>query len=394
MAGPPGFTRTHTRTPHAAAFVCGLLLCAAAWAWQRTPGPGLHGPGEPAAPARPALRILSEQAVPAEPSTAVNVRWASDRSVYLARAMHGLVEVALDPALTTIRQVIPDPEHLGKSFLSFEKLAVSSSHLAVSSIINDFAFRSLASEPDGTFSIGRARVRAIGAFDLLGDQIVFLGDTVPQGLPRLDHGEALWIGTLSVNPAKDWTPIMNDRAGAPAPGLINCHTQQIGAVRFLGDGTALVVPGFQPGVLLFSAGGRLLHTWDSAAFGLDTPDCTSLTNEQRDLFASSYVPRYEFLNKYRTIEEILPLPQGPGLLIRYVAQGRVHWELKVLAGERILTYQVPITGELPYDRLHGDVRGGRIVLLRAWQGLRRGQPFRAGHLYLAELPPAGKEIGR
>jgi hypothetical protein len=389
------FARTRG-LPLLTAAICALLAAATAWGWQSSPAAGLHGPDDPTGPVWPALRILSEQEVSGEPSTALNVRWASDRSVYLARAGHGVTEVALDRALTPIRQVIPSPEHMAKPFpfLTFEKLAVSSTHLAVSSVVNSFAFRALAPEPDGTFKVELPQVRGIGAFDLSGDRIVFLGDTAPQGQPRLPHGEVLWFGRLSMDPAKDWTPVMNDRAGAPAPGFINCHTQQIGAVRFLGDGSVLVVPGFEPGVLLFNADGRLLRTWDSKSLGIDTPDCAGLTTEQSGQFSASYVARYEFLNRYRTVEEILPLPQGPALLVRSVAEGKVRWELKLLAGARVLTYQVPITGDLPYDRLHGDVRGDRIVLLRAWYGRRHHEAFHAGRLYLAELPSAGRRSER
>jgi|SRR5580693_174248 hypothetical protein len=107
MHGPPGFTSRH-RTYGVLAVGCGLLLCAVAAGSQRTPDPGLRGPGGPYAPAYPALRILSDPEVSGAPSTALNVRWASDQSFYLLRAAHGVTEVALDGGLKPIRKVIPD----------------------------------------------------------------------------------------------------------------------------------------------------------------------------------------------------------------------------------------------------------------------------------------------
>jgi hypothetical protein len=69
----------------------------------------------------------------------------------------------------------------------------------------------------------------------------------------------------------------------------------------------------------------------------------------------------------------------------------VHWELKILqSGDRVLTYQIPFTGELPYDRLRGDVRGHRIVLLRGPHGFEKGKP-RSSKVFVAELPRAGEK---
>jgi len=48
---------------------------------------------------------------------------------------------------------------------------------------------------------------------------------------------------------------------------------------------------------------------------------------------------------------------------------------------------VPIAGELPYDRLRGDVRGNRIVFLRAAHGFDKlAPPYRQNRIVVAELP--------
>jgi hypothetical protein len=43
------------------------------------------------------------------------------------------------------------------------------------------------------------------------------------------------------------------------------------------------------------------------------------------------------------------------------------------SGERVSTYRVPIAGELPYDRLRGDVRPAAA---RAQEAIRLGRPRR------------------
>jgi len=64
----------------------------------------------------------------------------------------------------------------------------------------------------------------------------------------------------------------------------------------------------------------------------------------------------------------------------------LHWQLKVLQPAATLVFDVPLTGRAPYDRVRGDVRGDRIVLLLTGNSNR---PYRRGHLYVAELPRIG-----
>jgi hypothetical protein len=384
MMKRPGSLRTRG-FPFVTASLCALLAGAAAWGWQSPPTADLHGAMDPALSRT--LHILWERVVPAEPSTAMNVRWASDHSVYVARVMHGVSELALDPGLTKLREVVPEPGKMGQRFIDFERLATSPDYLAVSAIGADFAYRPLGQPSDGTFQITKLRLAWVHAFDLSGNRLLLLGDPVPLGSPRPAHGEVGWIGPLSDNPMRDLKPFLYDVAGSPAMSLINCWTLSLGAARFLADGSFMLVPGFQPGVHLYSAEGRLLRTWDNAAVGLDAPDCASMTRADNERFAGSYPARFEFLNQHRVLEDILPLPQGPGLLIRYVAEGRLHWELKILqSGDRVLTFQIPVAGRLPFDRLHGDVRGDRLVLLQTWHGFERGTPPREGRIFLAQLP--------
>jgi len=218
-----------------------------------------------------------------------------------------------------------------------------------------------------------------------------------QAAPRVELEPApslAWVGPLSAHPAKDLQPLpLYDAGGAKSPGLVNCEELLLGTARFLPDGSLFVVPGFQPGAHLFSATGRLLRTWDTTALGLDALDCAHLSAADHVRFGRSPQARFDYLNQHRVLEEVLPLKEGPGLLIRSVKDGKVTWDLTVLqSGERVLSYAVPIAGELPYDRLRGDVRRNRIVLLRAAHGFDKlAPPYRANRIVVAELPQdAGK----
>jgi hypothetical protein len=355
------------------AYLACLSICAVAWCLEGQPAKG--------------LRIVSEQAVPIAPSQALTLRWASDQTLYLTRISHGVTEVALDGKLTPLRQPVPDRATLHAWLPSVERLAVSSQFFLVSSNTLDYGYRPRALDAAGTYQFSWLRVFSIGGMDLSGDRMLFLGDPTPR---RLDTtlaptGAIAWIGRLSSHPERDMKPFLYDVAGAPPKSLFNCMNLELGAVRFLADGSYVVVPGFQDGVYLYSPAGTLLHRWHNEAVGLDAPDCASLSLEQTQLFAGSYPARFEFLNRYRILDEIVPLAEGPGLLIRSVANGAAHWTLNVLHGDQVTTHAVPITGDLPFDRLRADARANRIAFLRTWHGFGANPTFRPGHLYIADL---------
>jgi hypothetical protein len=126
----------------------------------------------------------------------------------------------------------------------------------------------------------------------------------------------------------------------------------------------LAVSGFQAGGYLYSSDGRLLRTWTSAELGIDT-SCAGIEPEQSRCFYDEPAQRRAWYKQHRVLDEILPLPEGPGLLVRFIGQdGKPRWTLRQIRSDGIATYEVPLVGSGPFERLHGDVRQGKIVLLR------------------------------
>lgn len=342
---------------------------------------GLAGTSAWSGEAPGSFRILLDQTVPVEPSVPLNVRFASDRSVYLARAHDGVSELALDGHLTKLRQPIPDDKTIGIG--RFERLATSGHYLAVARHAKTFVWRDL--RPGPHVVIVRLPTIFTEDIDLLGSRLLLLG------MPAEDPAGSgvAWLGPLNAKKlSAGLVPVLSDVSGAGSPHLVRCEGFKLGAARFLRDGSFLVVPGFQPGVHLFSRGGRLERTWDSRALGLDDP-CEELTQEEGFALGAKPRERYEFLSRHAILDEVLPLAEGPGLIIRTVGlDNKLHWTLKILqSGERVLTYELPITGNPPYERLEGDARGNRIVLLVSNQG--GGAPPPA-HLMELELLPGGE----
>jgi hypothetical protein len=156
----------------------------------------------------------------------------------------------------------------------------------------------------------------------------------------------------------------NADAGPTEHILYKCSALEPGAVHFLPDGSILAVPGFQPGGHLFSKTGQRLRSWTSQRLGITT-DCSKITDGQSELLSTRPEHRIPWLNRHRIAEDILILPEGPGLVVRYRGDDRrTHWDLKVLRPEGgIASYSIPLADDRELVRLRGDARDGKIVFL-------------------------------
>ncbi len=197
-------------------------------------------------------------------------------------------------------------------------------------------------------------------------------------------GALAWLGSLRRG-LSDLAPVAYDARGPGARNLGGCSTFQMGGARFLSDGSFVIVPGVQPGIHLYSPKGKLLRTWDSALVGLDA-DCGNLTMEEVRRYSAEFLPRIAWLNQRRTLDEILPLPQGLGLVVRSVAQGETRWELKVITKEdAIAVYQIPVRSQNERSHLKGDIRGNRIVFVMSAIE-KDGMSSAVSRLIIAEAP--------
>lgn len=335
-----------------------------------------------------ALHILARYELPAGNTTPTDIRWASDDSVFVARADDGVFEIALkDGKATKSRQVMPSRFEL-KPFSTFDRLAVSQHELISSSIGFDFAWRPTEKQASGKVDIQTRSFGISADIDAQGDKLVMLG--LPHGDPErfsADPG-VLWVGSMSKG-LTDFHSLLRDASGPDADksSLLRCYPLDTGNVRFLADGSILAVPGFQPGAYLFGADGRRLKAWTNQELGIDS-GCEGITQEQLTGFFDSPEARRAWYDRHRIVDDILPLPQGPGLLVRWTGRdGNPRWVLKVLQPQGITLYRIPFSGRTPYERLRGDVRQGKIVLLRTLDSLTASaRPETRGEILVAELP--------
>jgi hypothetical protein len=322
------------------------------------------------------LRILSDRTLPPVLRAAMEVRWASDSSVLLALGRSGVMEVPLEVEGVPVRTVV-EGEKGPKGFWFSSRLGVSSRFLVVGASIRTLLWQKWPASPRQ-----EAVFEFIEDLDVQADRLLVLGARKDAQERFAPDSVIAWIGSLSRD-LSDLRPVQVSVAGPGARPMANCGTFEMGAVRFLPDGSFVVIPGVEPGIFLYQPGGTLSRTWDTAAIGLDT-DCGSLDDKQHLRLAAQPEPRFAWLNQRRTVDDVLPLPEGAGLLVRSVREGRANWQLVLLGADGAVTrLEISIAGNGPTSHLRGDVRQGRIVLLMYDYG--RDGPPAAPRLLVSEM---------
>jgi hypothetical protein len=232
---------------------------------------------------------------------------------------------------------------------------------------------------------------AIVDVDVYRNRLLILGAQKDERERFAPDGAIAWLGSLDKG-LSDLRAVHYSASGPGAKTMGACGPLDLGAVRFLGNGSFVIVPGVEPGAFLYDPAGKLVRTWDTTAIGLDD-DCAGLSREQQLLLSAQPEPRYAWLNQRRLLDDVLPLPQGPGLIVRSVSQGRTRWQLKQLRRDGgIDTYDIPVPSHTALSHLHGDVRGGRIVFLLSEYG--KDGPTAPARLVLAETPVEPKPARR
>jgi hypothetical protein len=363
-----------------------LLAAAAPGAVQVGKVPLLKGaptpPGASGASSRSgtALHILSDTVLGEPLNYAVDVRWASDESVYLAVKKRGVVEYKLDGKGSPPQKMIPGQKDPGGFWLSYH-VAASSHYLVAGAPLFALTWRPL----DSTVR-KEEPFEGIDDVDVQGDKVAVVGVRRDANHKFAPDGAIAWTGSLDLG-LTDLRPLLFDARGPGAPNMAACGILLLGATRFLADGSLWIVPGVQPGIYHFDTKGKLLQTLDSVALGVDT-DCSSVSKELGARMLRDFRSRGPWINARHIVDDILPLPAGPGLLIRSFQKGQVRWSLKVLHPDgSIAVYDLPIHPQTPLAHLKGDFRQGRLVLL-LWEYAQNDKPDEAPnpHLLLASLP--------
>jgi hypothetical protein len=323
--------------------------------------------------ASPVVRVIADTVLTGAAAEAGGVRWASTDSVYLTTMADGVLELDLH-AKNPSKIVFPATK--GKCFTCVH-LGASSRYLVTAFPAFAMAWKRIAES-----SIHNVPFDVIAALDVRDDRLVFVGSRREEGQWAPD-GAIAWSGTLSKD-LLDLHPVFFSALGAKAQILGDCGFSSVSAVRYLRDGSYVLVPGLEPGVFLYDPDGKLLYTWQTDRLGfLDRCDVSA---QNKLLYARDPEARYQWLNHYRTVNDIVPLPEGPALLLREVQGGSTKWSLLILRRNAAPSkIDLPIQAPSDVAIARADIRGNRIAfLIRTYGEWRRGWKPQPARLIVAE----------
>jgi len=301
-----------------------------------------------------AWKIEKDVTLSTERNVAQDVRWASDTQVFIAEGRNGVTVRRLDAPQTIEGYAIPPAKKGGFFFAS--RMAASPGYVVVASPLTSFSWRERKADATLRNPIPLGMILDV---DVHGDKVAVLGGDTDQKGGTPDG--ILSIASLSKNVA-DRRIVMEGPTGKAGKELARCHFFEPGAVRFLGDGSLVVVPGLEPGIFQYDAAGKLLRTWQTDSLNI-LDDCR-LTDAQMIEFSADFAKRTEFINRFTTVEDILPFADGPALILRTVKNNATTWEIVYLRSDGKMTREVlPLRSPSPRAHLRGDVRGARIALL-------------------------------
>lgn len=208
--------------------------------------------------------------------------------------------------------------------------------------------------------------------DLRGDRLLLLGAQRGDDGAFAPDGAIAWLGEVGKDPAEA-RPVLYAEDGPGAADMGACGMMMIGAARFLADGSFWLVPGVEGGVFHFDPEGKLLRTWSSQAAGFDAGCGLS----EKEMFALSVDEpgRWAWTNRRTIVDEIVPLPKGPALVLREVGAEGVRWRLaSPKPSGRWTSTELPLRSPSELTHVKATVDGERVLfLLWAW-GVPPGGP--------------------
>jgi len=325
------------------------------------------------------LRVLSRPVIPDSIQGAHHLRYEDDHTLVLACFKLGTLELPIAGENRTPRLLVPTsgPHSV---FLSFY-VGLSQQFLAVAAPVYQIAWMSRAA-PE---RFGEMAVDSPVNIDVWQDRLLLIGYRKGPDGKRLTDGAMAWLGSLN-DGLKDLKPVLFSLKGPGKNPFGLWNVVEAGKVRFLADGSFVIVPGVEPGIYLYGPDGHLTRTWDSEALGIDVASDDS--TEHSNLIAADMAARAAFVNARRLVDEILPLPQGPALVVRRVEGLSVHWTLKVLRPDgHVEEVNLPIEEGSPYWHVAGDVRGNRIMILLWEFAVKRPTVFAPSRLVELGVTP-------
>lgn len=336
------------------------------------------------------VRVVAEHNLPPETRWAWDVRWVSHASVAVTHAGDGTFQVPLAPGQPASLLIpagsrrVPGPVGQDRTLIwAHTMLGVSDRFLAVAA--PSFELGWVPRKPGG----GAPRVvEFTGAVDLDVHDNRLLVVGLRGGAPAV-AGEGptiLWETNLEASTESVFRPRFSLSRSVPEIELDDwLHASASAKVRFLSDGSFLFVPGVMAGVYWYDRDEHLLRAWNSEALGLDVVERSDPAAARRA--ASNRGAMLALRNGLRLVDEILPLPEGPAVVVRQARKDDVLWTMHLLRRDGSVTSMaLPMHTSSPNWILSGDAQGRRVILILfeiCVQGPRTCSPSRLVELEVA-----------
>lgn len=326
----------------------------------------------------PLLRIESERALEEPLSRAMDVRWASPKVVFIAAAANGVFSLDVTNPDLLPRVVVagggtPRESRSGQNEIwHAARLGKSPQLLVVAAGAFTVAWKAATSQ---TLTVGA--LEGPVDVDVFQDHLLLLGARFDDKRRKAPDGAIAWKGVLGES-LDNLEPVFFSAAGPGAEPMTECFFMELGAVRFLRDGSYVIAPGVEPGIFWFEPQGKLKRVWENTPFGLSGPySCDDRLSADPDA-------RETWINQRIIIDDILPFPEGPGLILRQHQDGRTTWKLELLHEDgSTRSVAIPIVSTTGKGHLRGDVLESRIAFLALEYG--KYEPARKPRLILARL---------
>lgn len=297
------------------------------------------------------VRIVSDRPLTGDAMKALDVRWASGDSLYVSSYGHGVLQIAADSG--NVSRVAFAAA--GRRCPSCVNLAASDRHIVTSFPVQQLAWKEAAKPQVHHFSFD-----AIVDLDVNNGRLLMLGSR-REGEAWAPDGAIAWMGSLDGG-LKDLRPILYSTRGPKAMTIARCGFLEPGGVRFFPDGSFVVMPGVEPDVYLYDRSGKLVHTWQTAKLGI--LDRCDLAEPQVQALSADPEQRAQWRGKRAIVDDILPTPAGPALLVHEQRGGAAHWSMLILRRDgppkRI---ELPFSAPSDVASLRADIRGNKLAFL-------------------------------
>ena len=227
------------------------------------------------------LELLGEMALPDDLQTASDVRWSGEKQVLITAYATGVYRIELGGTTKAPELRIPAGARRETMWLPIH-LGESTDFIAMGGPLYWVGWAS----PDKRSLTGQQAFEFVVDLDVAADRLLVLGTRRDDAGQVGSDGAVAWIGSLKKS-LEDLRPVFYSSDGPGVESMDACGPMETGAVRWLPDGSFVIVPGVEPGVYLYDGTGRLVHTWQSNEIGFDTecgltwPRCTGTRRARR-----------------------------------------------------------------------------------------------------------------